>query len=252
MANYKTLQYTISYNKKTIYGIFFLPETNKKFPTVIISHGFNGSYQNNLNYAVDFVNQGIASFSFDFCGGSLRSKSSGKTTEMSVLTELQDLLEIIKFIKTLPFVNPSQLFLLGESQGGLVSALASCMLKTDIQGLILLYPAFNIPNNARSEYRDINLIPQQFGLWGVPLGNCYYKDIYKLDVFKSISHYLGPVMIYHGSHDEIVPVEYSKKAKQIYSNAELKIIDYIGHGFYGPVSKNIGQKIIQFINEKIS
>lgn len=251
MSNYKTYQYYVEYLDKKIYGIFFLPDENKKYPTVIISHGFGGSYQDNLNYALDFVNQGIACYSFDFCGGSSHCHSTGKTTEMSVLTQLQDLLEVIKAIKKLPFVDQKHIFLLGESQGGLVSALAASLLKNDIKGLMLLYPAFNIPDNARSEYSDIHLIPLQFGLWGTPLGNCYYKDIYHFNVFKSIGNYLGPVKIYHGNNDELVPVEYSKKAKQIYSHADLEIIDNVGHGFYGPVSKTIGKKITQFVKENM-
>jgi len=251
-VEYETRNYHIHYGNKTIYGIFFLPKEKKKFPTVIISHGFGGTYQDNLNYALDFIDQGIASYSFDFCGGSLNSKSSHQTTEMSVLTQVQDLLEVIKAIKTMPFVNKKQLFLFGESQGGLVSALVASLLKDDIKGLMLLYPALNIPDNARNEYNHISAIPQQFGLWGTPLGKCYYEDIYKLNVFKSIGHYLGPVIIFHGSHDELVPVEYSKKAKQIYHNADLKIIDYVGHGFYGPISKKVAQLMIQFISDFIS
>lgn len=251
MSSYKTYHYDIEYLNKKIYGVFFLPDKNKRYPTVVISHGFGGSYQDNLNYALDLVNQGIACYSFDFCGGSLHSQSSGKTSEMSVLTQLQDLLEIIKAIKKLPFVNQNQIFLLGESQGGLISALAASRLKNEIRGLILLYPAFNIPNNARSEYSDIHLIPQQFGLWGIPLGKCYYEDIYQLNVFESIGNYPGPVKIYHGSHDELVPVEYSKRAIQIYSHADLEIINDVGHGFYGHISKKIGQRIIQFIKKNI-
>lgn len=251
MTFYKTHKYQIEYQDKKIYGMFVLPEENKKFPTVIICHGFGGSYQDNFNYAIDFANRGIASYLFDFCGGSLNSKSSGKTSEMSVLTELRDLLEVIKAIKMLPFVEQTQLFLLGESQGGLVCALAASILKSDINGLMLLYPALNIPDNARNEYNNIKSIPQHFGLWGTPLGKCYYEDIYQLNIFKSIVHYLGPVVIFHGSHDELVPIEYSKKAKDTYNRADLKIIDFVGHGFYGPVSRNIGQKMIQFINENI-
>ncbi|MGN1183346.1 MAG: alpha/beta hydrolase family protein [Faecalibacillus sp.] len=248
MHNYIKKSYLLHLKDRNIYGVFVLPKTSHQFPIVIFCHGFNGTYQDNMNYAMNFVQMGIGSFLFDFCGGSINSLSSKKTTEMSVFTELDDLSAVIQNIKELSFINQDQMFLFGESQGGLVSALYASQVNNNIAGLILLYPAFNIPDNAKNEYQSIDHIPHQFGLWGVPLGSCYYKDIYNLDVFSSIRDYCGPVLIFHGSHDEIVPVSYSQKANQIYHHSHLRIIKYNGHGIYGPLTKELSDDMIQFIN----
>ena len=55
----------------------------------------------------------------------MKSKSDGKTTEMSVLTEVKDLEVVIDYVSTLPYVNKDKIFLMGCSQGGFVSALVT-------------------------------------------------------------------------------------------------------------------------------
>ena len=79
--------------KKTIYGKIFLPQSKKKekFPTVIYSHGFGGSYEYGVDYAKALAKKGYAVYCFDFCGGSPGSRSSGSTLEMSIFTEQKDL-----------------------------------------------------------------------------------------------------------------------------------------------------------------
>lgn len=249
MKSYQVYRCSIQLRDRTIFGILIKPLKKLNCPAAIICHGFAGSYQDNLNYALDLAENGIASFSFDFCGGSLMSRSSKKTTEMSVMTELQDLKDTLKALKTVPFIDDKHIYLLGESQGGLVCALAAAQLKKDIKALILLYPAFNIPDNARSEYRYKVAIPVQFGLWGTPLGRCYYQDIYDLHVFQTINQYTGPVMIFHGDKDELVNISYSIQAKQCYHHAKVNIIENVGHGFYGQTSQKVSKMIVEFIKD---
>lgn len=252
MKSYQVYRCTIQLHDRTIFGILIRPSKVLSCPTVVICHGFAGSYQDNLNYALDLAEHGIASFSFDFCGGSLSAKSSKKTTEMSVMTELNDLNDTLKALKTVPFIDNKQIYLFGESQGGLVCALTAAQLKKDIKALILLYPAFNIPDNARSEYRYKDSIPVQFGLWGTPLGQCYYKDVYDLHVFQIISQYSGPVLIFHGDKDELVNISYSLQAKHHYHQASIHIINDVGHGFYGQTAQKVSEMIVTFIKDLTS
>lgn len=72
-----------------------------KCPMVILSHGFNGSGDDFTEYAKVLVENGMGACIFDFCGGSLRSKSDLSTTEMTVFTEKEDLLAVIDFAEHL-------------------------------------------------------------------------------------------------------------------------------------------------------
>lgn len=74
-----------------VYGILYRPDGVKKAPLVIISHGFGGTHLFGKAYAEAMAPLGYAVYCYDFCGGSNFSRSEGKTSEMSIFTEAQDL-----------------------------------------------------------------------------------------------------------------------------------------------------------------
>ena len=104
-SNYIVKEFYSKRDNLNIYGQAYIPSGKETYPTVIISHGYNGSYQYSAPYAESVAEAGIASYIFDFSGGSINSKSDGNMTNMSVLSEMEDLNEVIDFVKTLPFVD---------------------------------------------------------------------------------------------------------------------------------------------------
>lgn len=58
----------------TIRGYMFRKETGI-LPAIIICHGFMANQKTVTHYAKVLANLGYAAFTFDFCGGGLRSKS---------------------------------------------------------------------------------------------------------------------------------------------------------------------------------
>ena len=48
---------------------------------------------------------------------------------------------------------------------------------------------------------------------------------------QEISSYRGPVLIVHGTKDNIVNLEYSRQAQRSYPDAKLHIIEGGAHGF---------------------
>lgn len=107
-----------------------------KYSMVILSHGFNGNGDDFSEYAAALVKNGIGACIFNFCGGSLRSKSDLSTTDMTVFTEKEDLLAVIDFIEKQPATQ--SIFLFGASMGELVSALCAQECADKIQGMILI------------------------------------------------------------------------------------------------------------------
>ena len=65
---------------------------------VIMSHGFNGCGDDFKEYAKILTKNEIGVLTYDFCGGSLHSKSDLSTTEMTVFTAKEDLLAVIDFV----------------------------------------------------------------------------------------------------------------------------------------------------------
>lgn len=224
-------EYILRRDGLKIYANAYIPDGDKqKCPAVIMSSGFNGKYTGNIKYAVGLQKAGIVSVIFDFCGGAMDSKSDGKMIDMTVLTEKADLNCVIDFTKTLNCTDDKNIFLMGKSQGGFVSAMAASE-RDDIRGLILLYPGFAIPDTVRSISKRLKPIPEYIEILGGIAGRKYCEDALKINTDEIINRYKGSVIILHGDNDDVVPIKYSKNVSQRYKNAELKIFHGAGHGF---------------------
>ena len=167
----------------TICGTEYRPE-GTNLPAVIISHGFLANQKTVEKYAKQFAIWGYAAYCFDFIGGGLKTKSDGKLEDMTVFTELEDLKAVIAYVKSLLYIDHMRLILMGCSQGGFVSALTAAEMPEQVSALILFYPALCIPDDAGT--------------------------------FAEISGYQGPVLIIHGTEDEIVDISYAQRAWEVY------------------------------------
>ena len=221
------------FEKKKIWGWLWQPDEERaeKLPAVILSHGYNGSgtdFEDECRY---FASNGYLALAIDFCGGSVRSKSSGSTLEMSLRTEMEDLQDVLEYVRNMPQVCADQVFLFGGSQGGVVSALTAAADTVGICGLVMYYPALCIPDNWNEEFPKGTTIPEEHEFWGMTLGRSYFEEARSLDVYKEISGYGGKVLIVHGDEDEIVDLSYSERAQEIYEKARLLVLPKEKHGF---------------------
>ena len=221
-----------------IYGVmYYNPVTSKKQPAVILSHSSSLTHEAMRGYASAIAKMGYAAYCFDFCGGSDKSKSGGSTDDMTVFTEVEDLRAVVKTVKSLGYVEPSEVYLLGSSQGGLVSALLADECPDDFAGMILFYPAFNIPEMVSKftgfgNWGDFG----DFGNWGdfgsmMSMSEKYINSIKDFDVWSHIGKFPKPVCIIHGTADIIVPISNSEKAVGLYPSATLNKIEGANHGF---------------------
>ncbi len=218
-------------NGKKIYGVISNPHKAGKHGVAIISHGFNGTHHFGKDYFKTLNDLGFAVYTFDFPCGSIHSQSDNNTMEMSVSDEKNALKEIVAYFQKQKDIDRSKIVLIGESQGGLVSALAASELKKQVSRLVLIYPALCIPDNWNERYPRVEDIPEVSEIWGVKLGKKFMMDIRNMKPFELIGSYKGNVLIIHGTNDKVVPLDYSKRATETYQNATIKIIDKAGHGF---------------------
>lgn len=218
-----------------IYGKLYRPAAvaaTEALPTVILAHSASLTADAMDAYATALAADGYCAYAFDFCGGSDDSRSDGATADMTVFTEVDDLKAVIAELKTNAGVDGSKVFVLGSSQGGLVAALTAEDTQTELAGLILFYPAFNIPDL-------IALMDQYggFGTGGTGMGGMMsYSEAFcdamrGYDVYANIGGFARPVIIVHGSNDFIVKISYSEKAVETYPDATLYTIEGANHGF---------------------
>ena len=236
-----------------IYGVLYRPQNaGSQLPLVIMSHGFGGTHGNVRAYAQAVSRKGYLCYCPDFCGGGNSSRSDGKTTEMSIFTEREDLACIVGQLKALPEVDASRIVLMGESQGGMVSAITASQMPDEISCLALFYPAFCIADDAKVRFPSPSDVPDVSSLWGMQLGRAYYEGLYDFDVYDEIGKYTKPVLLLHGDRDNIVDISYSERAASTYPQVEYHVLAGAGHGFSGNNQTTATDYLIEWLSKHVS
>ena len=249
---FKVEEQSFQRNGMKIYGKLFLPDSASPVPLVILSHGFGGNHSGVKGYATAFAEHGIAAYIFDFIGGGNHIKSDGKMTEMSVLTEAEDLTVILDNLKADSRFKAEQIFLLGESQGGFVSTYIAALRPADVAGLVLLYPAFVLHDYVRRRTPDPERIPDTMKLLGKTIGRIYNKDVLSFDIYTLMPRYSGKTLIIHGTADSLVPLSYSERAVKTFPNAKLIKLDGAKHVFYGDMMQKAAEDAVKFVQSIIA
>ena len=243
-GTYTVKEYDFDSNGKDIYARAFVPDVEGRVPLVIFSHGLGANVEHEEEVQKTLAKAGIAVFSFEFAGGSSSAApmSEGLTTEMSVLTEVQNLKDAIRIASGLEYADPQKIYLMGSSQGGLVTALTAEEV-TNISGLFLFYPAFSLPDDIRSSFPKLDEVPETFNLLGTKIGKKYITDIYDMDPYANLEKLGMPVHIYHGKDDNIVPITASQKAMKRLKDARLTTLEDTGHALTPEQQAQIGFEI---------
>jgi len=237
----------IGHHGRTIYGIAEFPDGTGKWPIVIFCHGFNGSADDFAEYSEYLVSRGVAAYRFDFCGGSVNSRSSLKTYEMSLFTEKEDLIAVLENVRKWDRVDANNIFVFGMSQGGAVAALTADEHGADIKGLVLDFPALCIPDDWNKRFPTRESIPDLYEFWGVTLGRAYFEAVHGYDIFEHIGKYDRQVLIFHGDKDNVVPVGYGQRAASLYPNAKIEVYQGEGHGFSAPYHWRVIEKTYDLV-----
>ena len=236
---------------RQIYGVLNRPLGKEgRLPIAIVSHGFNGTHHFAQDYFGPLAELGWMTYTFDFPCGSVHSRSDSNTMNMSVLDEQSDLRAIVNYFRNQPYVDPDRIMLIGESQGGLVSALTAAQMHKAVSRLVLIYPALCIPDNWNERYPREEDIPDTTFMWGVPMGRRYFEEVRTMDPFRTMKKFQKPVLIIQGDADPVVSMDDSRRAAKTYKNARLHIISGAGHGFKPTERQEAIEQIKQFINQK--
>lgn len=219
---YTINEMTIVRDELSIYAKLYIPNKDEIMPAVIMSHSAMLTSNAMNSYAIEFAKRGYIACAFDFCGGSSSSKSSD--IDMTIFTEVLDLKAVIDEIIKLDNVDSSNILLFGTSQGGLVSALVANDYADKINKMILLYPAFNIPEQVQGLTYE-----SYYSMLGY--SEEFIDSLQDYDAYEHISNFTNKVLIIHGTSDTTVDIKYSEKAVEVYNDCVLKTIVGANHGF---------------------
>ena len=159
--------------------------------------------------------------------------------------------EVVDFIKNLGLVDTEKVFLMGESQGGLVAGLTASERQEEIAGLVMLYPALCIVEDAKERYGSVAQVPEVSNLFGMTIGKKYYEDIWDYDIYANLKNYSKDVLLIHGDRDNIVPIAYSQKAAEVYEQVDFYTLEGAGHGFNGSYITETNAYLLDYLNEHL-
>lgn len=256
--SYRTEEIWCDNGGSRIYGVAYIPEAEGRFPLVIFSHEMGNNHESGVRYAERLAAHGYATYVFDFRGGSAggtQNRSDGSNPEMSVLTEASDLSAVLDAAKAWPFVDSGKIFLLGGSQGGLITLITGCERQDELAGMMLMYPALSAKADSRADsYASTEEVPEDVPLFGgwIHVGRNYITDLWKVDFDQLLASYRGKLLLLHGDRDGTVDVSWSEQALEIIPDCEFHVISGGGHEFYGqPFEDAIGH-ILSYIGEQLN
>lgn len=235
------------------YGKLYRPadDTLGKHPVIIFCHGISVNADWFDAYCRSAAAKGFYAYAFDFKGGSPTSRSTGLSTmKMTVDSEKEDLLFVLKRIRHESFTDKSKVFVAGHSLGGLVAALAAKESRRDIAGLILLSPAFNIVDMAQEFYPKLRQVKDTTDLLGTPLGKKFFTELRGFDPYKWLPRYQRPVLLIEGENDNTVPPAYVEKAFEQFGTAEYELIPKTGHTFKG-ADADVRRRVLDWLDRQL-
>jgi len=248
MNKYKFLR--ISSSKK----IRYLTNKYKEMPYVVFLHGFMSDLEGDkpkkiLKYC---KKKKIGFLAVEYSG---HGKSSGKFTHGNISKWTNEIkISIKKIIKKNKFI------LVGSSMGSWISLNQFKFFGNQILGFLgigsapeflenLIWKKFN--TKMKKEIKIKGIYNLKHGNYEYPITYQLIKDGRKNKILnKKIINKIYVTMI-HGSKDEAVPINYSKKVLKMFNNAEKKLL-IIKNGDHSLSSKKNIKKIITELNSIVS
>ena len=184
----------------------------KGAPGIIMSHGFESSKDGTkwLALAPRFYEAGFACLRFNYRGcGRGQERSEGQFEDTTLNGRIKDYTAAINFIETTE-IDGKRLGAVGSSFGGMVALAAR---DSRIKATVTLAAPVKFQTPTREQLsREFLELPS-----GKRLRTGIFRDVQQYDICQAIGKIGCPVLIIHGSTDEIVPV---KDARDLYQSAK--------------------------------
>ena len=217
-----------------------LPDRGEKpYPGIVMCHGLGGTKVEAqrlfLRLSRRLENEGVASMRFDLrgCG-----ESDGYLEEMAFSDHLSDLYAALEFFSAREDVDSDRIGLLGYSLGGSVAAIAVPK-ATSVKALaiwsapadLLASLALVIPEDSNVTIGEIT----SFEYRGKLISGDFLREFQHYCPMTEIAKFMGPVLLMHGTQDDIVLPENTEALRKSIQDREgdvdVFLIDGADHHF---------------------
>lgn len=245
---------TLQGDHGTLSAVLHTPTNAKKYPLVLIFHGFNASKDMDLLTELsDQLNKrGIATLLFDFNG---HGQSEGSFLDMTIPNELEDAQLVYAYAQGLPHVT--SISAVGHSQGGIIAGmLAGELGEEKLKSIALMSPAPELKEDTAKgdlfgvQY-DPHNIPEYITLpTGLKVGRAFLETTPDLPIYEVSSQYQGPVLVVHSKDDQLVPYHYGVEYSQVFPNVQLEILSGYDHNFTQDIQA-VDQIVADFFEQQL-
>ena len=210
---------------------------------VLLCHGFlsNKNSTTNRTLTTRLVDEGIATFRFDFFG---QGGSEGPFERITLTAAVQQTLTALELVRTKGY---TRIGLVGSSFGGLAAILAASRSASsghDLSVVALKCPVPDFPEMLRREFGEAGMerwkkdheIPDVTGgSTPVRLRFAFYEDCLAYDAYKAAEQIQAPVLIVQGDRDEYVPLDQSRRLYDaLKGRKRLDVLPGADHSFTKP------------------
>lgn len=193
-----------------IKGSLAKPANNAQVPAVLMLHGF-GSNRDEVGklyqrLAAALTQQGIASLRIDFRGW---GESAGRMEESSVLTEVQDAATAYSYLKSLPWVEPARIGVVGFSLGGGIAVVSAAQQPERYAAMVTWSSVGDFESDFKKSLGQENFdlaaqngaVTIDLGWRKVTLGQGFFSSLSVYDLQKEITRYPGAFLAIAGGDD---------------------------------------------------
>lgn len=220
-------------------GMLHIVDCKVKKPGVVLFHGFTGNkiepHRLFVKIGRRLASSGINVLRFDFYGS---GDSEGEFIEMTFSGEVEDALTAVDFLKQQTYIDPSRIGILGLSMGGAIASYVAGR-RDDVKSTVLLSAVADLSplaERVKTQYPEEKLKSDGFVDYsGWQLSLRFIEELPDIHPADKIRCFNGPVLIVHGSNDEVVPVDaayvYYNALKERTAETKLLIIENADHTF---------------------
>lgn len=228
------------------------PET-EEYDLAILAYGFVGMMDPKVNDLLPVIaeklqEKGLATVRFDFNGHGL---SEGPLDNMSIYNELEDYHAVFDYAVNQKGVR--KVYLIGHSQGGVLSSMMAGFYPDKVDKLVIMSPAATLVDDAKIgtcmgvDYDPVN-VPAKIDFKDFKLNDWYFRTAKFINVYDVAQAFHGPVLALHGEKDMVVNNYASRHYEAIYDNCEFHLIPDSDHGLHQN-REEVYERVVNFLTK---